>query len=237
MQISGSVYRKALGGCKVAALLACDLYRFYHAEEEETLALRGVSLAVDAGELVAVMGPSGSGKSTLRACLAGLDEPDGGYVQIGEHRLTRRSETERAALRAQYIGMMLQTGNIFDHITVEENMLVPMQLAHKVDHRRIDNLLGMVGLQARRRALPTQLSGGETARVALAVALAANPTILLADEPTGEVDAETEQQVMQLITHHCKSGGAAVLVTHSDAVANYAGRIIHLADGQVVENA
>ena len=221
----------------MSALLACDLYRFYQAEEEETLALRGVSLAVDAGELLAVMGPSGSGKSTLLACLAGLDEPDGGYVQIGEHRLTRRSETERAALRAQYVGMMLQTGNIFDHITVEENMLVPMQLARRVDHRRIDSLLDMVGLQGRRRALPTQLSGGETARVALVIALAANPTILLADEPTGEVDAETEQQVMQLVTQHCQSGGTAVLVTHSDAVAQYAGRIIHLEDGRVVEDA
>ena len=220
----------------MVALLARDLYRFYHAGEEETLALRGVSLTVDAGEMVAVMGPSGSGKSTLLGCLAGLDEPDGGYVQIGEHRLTRRSETERADLRAQYIGMMLQTGNLFDHITVEENMLAPMQLAHKVDHKRINNLLDMVGLRDKCKALPTQLSGGETARIALAIALAADPTILLADEPTGEVDAETEQQVMQLITRHCESGGAAVLVTHSDAVAHYANRVIHIADGQVLEN-
>jgi len=218
-------------------LLARNLYRFYHAGEEETLALRGVSFSVDAGELVAVMGPSGSGKSTLLACLAGLDEPDGGYVEIGEHRLTRRSETERAALRAQYIGMMLQTGNLLDHITVEENMLVPMQLARRVDHKRIGNLLDIVGLSDKRKALPTQLSGGETARVAVAIALAANPTILLADEPTGEVDAKTEQQVMQLIIQHCKSGAAAVLVTHSDAVAHYADRIIRLADGQVVEDA
>jgi len=221
----------------VSVLLARNLYRFYHAGEEETLALRGVSFSVDAGELVAVMGPSGSGKSTLLACLAGLDEPDGGYVEIGEHRLTRRSETERAALRAQYIGMMLQTGNLLDHITVEENMLVPMQLARRVDHKRIGNLLDIVGLSDKRKALPTQLSGGETARVAVAIALAANPTILLADEPTGEVDAKTEQQVMQLIIQHCKSGAAAVLVTHSDAVAHYADRIIRLADGQVVEDA
>lgn len=221
----------------MSVLLARNLYRFYHAGEEETLALRGVSFSVDAGELVAVMGPSGSGKSTLLACLAGLDEPDGGYVEIGEHRLTRRSETERAALRAQYIGMMLQTGNLLDHITVEENMLVPMQLARRVDHKRIGNLLDIVGLSDKRKALPTQLSGGETARVAVAIALAANPTILLADEPTGEVDAKTEQQVMQLIIQHCKSGAAAVLVTHSDAVAHYADRIIRLADGQVVEDA
>ncbi|MHB1461299.1 MAG: ABC transporter ATP-binding protein [Armatimonadota bacterium] len=218
----------------MAVLIAHDLYRFYHTEEEETLALRGVSLEVEAGELLAVMGPSGSGKSTLLACLAGLDEPDGGYVQIGEHRLTRRSETDRAALRAQYIGMMLQAGNLFGHITVEDNILVPMQLAYRVDPGRIDSLLESVGLQTRRRMLPSQLSGGEAARIALAIALSANPTILLADEPTGEVDAETEQQVMQLITQHCHSGGVAVLVTHSDAVAHYADRTIHLADGKVV---
>jgi putative ABC transport system ATP-binding protein len=219
----------------MAALLARDLYRFYHAGEEETLALRGVSLEVDAGELVAVVGPSGSGKSTLLACLAGLDEPDGGYVQVQEHRLTRRPEAERAAIRARHIGVMLQTGNLFDHLTVEENLLLPMQLAGSVDRRRIETLLKLVGVFARRTAWPMQLSGGEEARVALAVALATNPAILLADEPTGEVDADTEQQVIQLMMQHCRSGGVAVVVTHSDALAHYANRVIHLADGQVVE--
>lgn len=215
-------------------LRACDLYRFYHAGEEETLALRGVSLDIDSGETLAVMGPSGSGKSTLLACLAGLDEPDGGYVQIQDHRLTRRSETERAAIRARYIGIMLQAGNLFDHLTVEENLLLPMQLAGMVDHKRIDSLLKLIGLGNRRHASPAQLSGGESARVALATALAVNPAVLLADEPTGEVDAETEQRVMQLISHFCGSGGVAILVTHSDALANYAQRIVHLADGRVV---
>ena len=220
----------------MAVLLARDLYRFYHAGEEETLALRGVSLEVDTGELVAVVGPSGSGKSTLLACLAGLDEPDGGYVQVQEHRLTRRPEAERAAIRARHIGVMLQHGNLFDHLTVQENLLLPMQLAGRVDRRRIETLLKLVGLHARRTAWPTQLSGGEEARVALAVALATNPAILLADEPTGEVDADTEQQVIQLMLQHCRSGGVAVVVTHSDALAHYADRVIHLADGQVVNS-
>lgn len=218
----------------MAVLVAHDLYRFYHAGEEETLALRGVSLEVNRGEMIAVMGPSGSGKSTLMACLAGLDEPDGGYVQILEHRLTRRAETERAALRARYIGIMLQTANLFDQLTVEENVLVPMQLVGKVDRSRLTSLLELVGLGDRRHALPVELSGGEEARIALAVALATDPTILLADEPTGEVDAETEARVMALLTHFCQSGGAAVLVTHSTVVAGYANRIIRLLDGQVV---
>ena len=220
----------------MTVLLACELYRFYHAGEAETLALRGVSMEADTGEMVAVMGPSGSGKSSLLACLAGLDEPDGGYVQILDHRLTRRSEGERAGLRARYIGIMLQAGNLFEQLTVEENLLLPMRLASKVDYRRVSSLLEQVGLAAQRKALPNTLSGGEAARVALAVALAAAPKVLLADEPTGEVDAATEQQVMQLIGRYCQSGGTAVLVTHSDAVATYAHRIIRLADGRVVNN-
>jgi len=218
-------------------LRACDLYRFYHAGEEETLALRGVSLDLAAGETVAVMGPSGSGKSTLLACLAGLDEPDGGYVQILDHRITRRPEEERAALRARHIGIMMQTGNLFDHLTVEENILLPMQLAHTVDPHRIDSLLDLIGLSSRRKARPAQISGGEAARAAFAVALAMTPTILLADEPTGEVDAETEQHVLKLIGDYCQSGGAALIVTHSDALARYAHRIIHLYDGRVVSDA
>jgi putative ABC transport system ATP-binding protein len=158
-------------------------------------------------------------------------------VQILEKRVTRRPEIERAAIRARHIGMMMQTGNLFDHLTVEENILLPMQVAHHVDRKRIAALLKQMGIYDRRRARPMHLSGGETARAALAVALAVNPTLLLADEPTGEVDADTERQVMQLILDYCKAGGVAVLVTHSDALARYADRVIRLADGQVVNDA
>jgi putative ABC transport system ATP-binding protein len=220
----------------VDVLSAHDLYRFYHAGEEETLALRGVSLTLKAGELVAVMGPSGSGKSTLLNCLAGLDEPDGGFVQLGEQRLTRRPELERAALRARHIGMMLQAGNLLDHLTVEENLLLPMQLAGQVNRRRIGVLLELVGLAGRRKAWPSHLSGGEAARVSLAVALATQPSVLLADEPTGQVDAEAEEQVLKLIAEFCASGGTALLITHSAAVARIAQRVIRLADGRVVSD-
>lgn len=220
----------------MSVLIAEDLYRFYHAGQEETLALRGVSCAVNKREMVAVMGPSGSGKSTLLSCLAGLDEPDGGHVEIDGQRLTRRSEVERAAIRASSIGMMMQAGNLFDHLTVEQNVLLSMQLADKVDTSRIDTLLEKMGLLAQRRAWPSHLSGGEAARVALAVALAASPAVLLADEPTGEVDGETEQQVLDLISGYCQTGGAAILVTHSDVVARSATRLIQLEDGYLVKH-
>jgi putative ABC transport system ATP-binding protein len=216
-------------------LEAIDLYRFYHAGEEETLALRGVSMRLNAGEMVAVMGPSGSGKTTLLACLAGLDEPDGGHVELMRQRLTRRPEPERAALRAAHIGILLQSGNLFDHLSVADNVRVQMRLAHTGDEQRLDGLLASVGLTERRHALPTHLSGGEAARAGLAVALAAAPAVLLADEPTGEVDAETEGEILRLFARRSADGGATLIVTHSEALAAHADRIIRLRDGRIAD--
>ena len=215
----------------MAIIEAFDLYRFYHAKEEETLALRGINICVRGGEIVVVMGSSGSGKSTLLNCLAGLDEPDGGYVQLLGKRLTRRSESERAAMRASHIGILLQSGNLFEYLSVENNVLLQMQLARKVDKRRIEQLIELVGLQHRRHAHPSQLSGGEAARAGLAVALAANPSLLLADEPTAEVDAETEKQIFQLLEARRQQGGATLVVTHSQALAELGDRIVRLQDG------
>ncbi len=215
-------------------LEAFDIYRFYHAGEEETLALRGVSIHVAAGEIVAVQGPSGSGKSTLLACLCGLDEPDGGYVTVLGKRITRRPETERAALRARTIGIMLQSGNLFDHLSVEDNIRLQMFLAGRVNIKRIDALIDLVGLNHRRHARPAHISGGEAARSGLAVALAAEPKVLLADEPTGEVDAEAEKHILHLLDDYRKNGGAVLVVTHSNAVAAFANRTIHLLDGRIV---
>lgn len=216
-------------------LAAHDLYRFYHAGEDETLALRGVSLHVDAGETVAVVGPSGSGKSTLLACLAGLDEPDGGYVTLRGQRLTRQPEAARAVLRAAAIGILLQSGNLFPQISVAENIRLPMRLARAVDERRLDALLDAVGLTHRRNARVSQLSGGEAARAGLAVALAVTPPVLLADEPTGEVDAETEGRILALLRRHREAGGATLVVTHSVALAAHADRIIPLRDGSIAD--
>lgn len=213
---------------------AFDLYRFYHAGEDETLALRGVSLSIESGETVAVMGPSGSGKSTLLACLAGLDEPDGGHVEVMGQRLTRRPESERAAIRAAHIGILLQSGNLFEYLSVEDNVRLPMRLAHAVDRRRLDELIDQVGLASRRRARPSELSGGEAARAGLAVALATAPSVLLADEPTGEVDAETERDILRLFEARRRDGGATLVVTHSAELAAHADRVLRLQDGRIV---
>jgi putative ABC transport system ATP-binding protein len=215
-------------------LEACNLYRFFHSDEEEILALCGVSLRIDAGEMVAIVGPSGSGKSTLLACLAGIDEPDGGEVRILGERITRRPEPERAAVRARSLGFLFQSANLIEHLTVEENVLLPMRLARKQNEQRLRTLLDVLGLIHHRRAYPGQLSGGEAVRAGLAVALAVAPKILLADEPTGEVDATAEAWVLDLMEKYCRDGGAVVVATHSAALAQKASRIVKLADGKVV---
>src|SRR5258706_9212771 len=142
------------------ALAAVDLYRFFHTRESETLALRGVNLAVEGGEMIAVVGPSGSGKSTLLACLAGLDEPDGGHVELMGQRLTRQPESLRARLRARHVGFLLQSGNLFQHLTLKGNVCLQMMLARKLDRRRIEYLMDLVGLRERHDARRSELSGG-----------------------------------------------------------------------------
>ncbi|MFL6252833.1 MAG: ABC transporter ATP-binding protein [Actinomycetes bacterium] len=215
-------------------LEARSLYRFFHTGDEETLALRGVSLAVDPGELVAVVGPSGSGKSTLLACLAGLDEPDGGRVLVASERLSRRPEPERAALRARRIGLLFQSGNLLDHLSVLQNVTLVQRVVGRPDRDRADALLGALGLAGRAGARPAELSGGETARAGLAVALANDPPLVLADEPTGELDAGNEAPVLDLLTARAAAGGAVVVATHSPAVAAAAARTLRLEDGRVL---
>jgi len=217
----------------MAVLRAFDLYRFFHTPESETLALRGVSLHLDRGELVALVGPSGSGKSTLLACLSGFDEPNGGYVELLGERLTRCSETERARRRGANIGILMQSRNLFPQLTVTDNIALAMSIAGKLDNDRARNLLAGVGLADRATVLPGQLSGGELARAGLAVALAAAPRILLADEPTGEVDAVTENSILALLDEQRCAGLAVLVATHSHALAARADRTIHLRDGRI----
>jgi len=219
-----------------AALVAEDIYRFFHAGDDETLALRGVSVALDPGEVVAVTGPSGSGKSTLLACLAGLDEPDGGVVRVAGERLSRRPEEERARLRGARIGMLFQQANLVGHLSVADNVAIVQRLAGtaggSVDWRV--ELLERCGIAARAHARPSQLSGGELARAGLAVALANRPQVILADEPTGELDATTAQRVLDLLHGEAAAGAAVLIVTHSPEVAASAQREIALRDGRVV---
>lgn len=219
----------------MAVLEAFDLYRFFHTRESETLALRGVSLRLEAGEMVALRGPSGSGKSTLLACLSGLDEPDGGHVEILGERLTRRAEAERARRRSAAMGIVLQSGNLFPALSVGDNLKVSMLLAGRMDQVWGDVLLKAVGIAERVNARPGQLSGGELARAGLAVALAANPRILLADEPTGEVDAVTESFILDFLAEQRHAGLAVLVATHSQALAARADRIISLQDGRIAD--
>lgn len=231
--MTGQVSTAAVLPQNSPAVEAVDLYRFFHTGDDETLALRGVSIRLAPGEIVAVTGPSGSGKSTLLACLAGLDEPDGGHVRIAGTMMTRRAETERAALRAQRIGMLFQTGNLLDHLTVLQNIAVAQRLAGAADHERATRLLDQVGLAGRAGAAPATLSGGEAARAGLAVALANDPAVVLADEPTGELDEVTSFKILELLRTHADAGAAVVIVTHNPHIAAAADREIGLFDGRV----
>jgi len=217
-------------------LEATELYRFFHTGDDEVVALRGVGITLDAGEFTALRGPSGSGKSTLLACLAGIDEPDGGTVLVLGERMTRRPEPERARLRARHLGMLMQSGNLFEHLTVWGNIRLQMQISGHDRPDEVDGLLSSLGLDGLAGVLPTQLSGGEAARAGLAVALAAKPSILLCDEPTAEVDAATEQRVIDHFVEICRGGTAVLIVTHSSALAARADRIIDIRDGRIVDD-
>jgi putative ABC transport system ATP-binding protein len=216
----------------VYALEARSLYRFYRAGDEETLALQGVTVTVEPGEFLAVSGPSGSGKSTLLPCLAGMDNPDGGSVRVGGQRISHRPEPERARIRACHIGMLFQTANLIEHLNVERNLSLVQSLSKRNRTDRPD-VLSLVGLQHGRRAYPGQLSGGELALAGLAVALANHPTLLLADEPTAEVDSTTEARVLDLIVDAAQRGTAVVVASHSTAVAATATRVLRLDDGRL----
>ncbi|HEY2057440.1 MAG TPA: ABC transporter ATP-binding protein [Amycolatopsis sp.] len=216
------------------ALNARELYRFFRTGDDETLALRGVSLTVARGETVAVVGPSGSGKSTLLACLAGLDEPAGGSVEIGGEQISHRPETVRAKIRAHRIGVLLQARNLLPHLDVRGNVrLARKAWRHSGIRPPVAELLEQVGLDRRGRAMPAQLSGGELARAGLAVALANQPDVLLADEPTGELDGSTEQHILALLREHTGQGAGLLIVTHSPEVVAIADRVVTIQDGEV----
>lgn len=216
-------------------LEAEELYRFFHTGDEEIKALRGVSFSLSRGELVALMGPSGSGKSTLLACLAGIDEPDGGMVRAMTVPLTRKPEIEKARLRATFIGTMLQKNNLVAHLTVLENICLAQSVLRKPDSSVAENILSRLGLANRAESIPSELSGGERARAGLGVALANAPTILLLDEPTGEVDAATESAVLSALGQLASEGTGIVMATHNAAVAKAAHRIVRMSDGKILD--
>ncbi|KQW18184.1 ABC transporter ATP-binding protein [Afipia sp. Root123D2] len=217
----------------MSVLRGHELYRFFHVGDDETPALRGIDVQLDAGEMVALVGPSGSGKSTLLACLAGLDEPDGGHVDVMGERLSRRPEATRARLRARHIGMLMQSNNLFDHLTVSSNIALQIELSGKGEQ---GSLLQRLGIGEHGDAMPSQLSGGEAARAGLAVALAADPDILICDEPTAEVDADTEHRILEFLDERRRAGCAILVATHSASLAQCADRILRIKDGRIVHD-
>ena len=217
-------------------LEAVGLHRFYRRGETEVAALKDVSLNCAAGETVAVTGPSGSGKSTLLGLLAGLDDPDGGLVRVAGQRLSHQRASVSARLRARHVGVLTQASGLLAHLGVLENVRFAAALRgahHDGAGPTPDELVDGLGLAAVRHSSPRTLSGGETARAGLAVALAGAPVLLLADEPTAEVSSAEERTVLELLRTWRPHGSATVIVTHSAAVAAYADRTVHLVDGRV----
>src|SRR5918999_3177832 len=215
---------------------ARDVTRRYGAGETAVDALRGVSLAVSAGELTAVMGPSGSGKSTLMHILAGLDRPTAGQVWIDGTNIAEVGDTQLTKLRRRHVGFIFQFFNLLPMTTAEENVVLPLELAgRKAERGWLDELLASVGLGDRRTHRPSELSGGQQQRVAIPRALVPKPTGVFADEPTGNLDSHTSADILELLRESVSSyGQTTVMVTHDPRAAAIADRILFLADGRIV---
>ena len=221
-----------------AAVVARDLARHYGSGETAVHALRGVSLEIEPGRLTAVMGPSGSGKSTLMHILAGLDQPDSGQVWIGDTEVTDLDDAGLTALRRDHIGFIFQFFNLLPMLTADENILLPLEIAgRKPEPGWYDELIDKVGLADRRTHRPSEMSGGQQQRVAVARALAARPTVMFADEPTGNLDSTTSGEILALMRDLVDGlGQTTVMVTHDPHAAAIADRVLFLADGLIVRD-
>ncbi len=215
---------------------AHDVTRRYGFGDTAVDALRGVSLDVRQRELVAVMGPSGSGKSTLMHILAGLDKPSSGTVEIAGRDITSMSDNELTKLRRAHIGFVFQFFNLLPMLTAEENVTLPLKIAGaKVDEAWLETVLAQVGLEGRRKHRPSELSGGQQQRVAIARALFSKPSVLFADEPTGNLDSATSAEILETLRAAVEGyGQTTIMVTHDAKAAAIADRILFLADGVVV---
>jgi putative ABC transport system ATP-binding protein len=221
-----------------AVVTASDVTRRYGEGDTAVDALRGVSLEISRGHLTAVMGPSGSGKSTLMHILAGLDRPTSGEVAIDETDITRLSDHELTLLRREHIGFIFQFFNLLPMLTAEENIRLPLDLAgEKPDKAWVEEILERVGLADRRSHRPSELSGGQQQRVAIARALISRPTVLFADEPTGNLDSRTGEEILNLLRDSVDSyGQTTLMVTHEPRAAAMADRVLFLADGLIVKD-
>ena len=219
-------------------LKASNLRKQYQLGEHSVEALAGVNFNVEKGEFVAIMGPSGSGKSTLLHLLGGLDTPSNGEVMLGEHQLSKLNEYQATLARRHNVGFVFQFFNLLPTLTAAENVLLPVIIDGKNPEQyrqKLENLLALVGLLDRQHHRPDQLSGGEQQRVAIARALITQPSILLADEPTGNLDTKTGTAIMELLQRSCRElDQTVIVVTHDPRAASYAQRVIFLRDGQIV---
>ena len=227
-----------MGEVNAAALEARGLYHIYQKGHVRTVALRGADLILRASSWTTVMGPSGSGKSTLLHIIAGLLEPSAGLVTVGGADVTRLAPAQRAAWRRRSVGLVLQRDNLHPHLNAAENVALPLRIQGRPAAEiagRVDALLEQVGLSDRRRHRAGQLSGGEAQRVAIAVALAAGPKVLLADEPTGELDEATASGILDLLENLLASEAMAIMtVTHNSKVTERASRCLTMRDGVLV---
>jgi putative ABC transport system ATP-binding protein len=218
------------------ALVMRGVRKTFEAENAPVRALRGVDLRVDAGEFVALMGPSGCGKSTLLNLVAGLDTPDEGEISVAGKRVTGCGDDDLARLRRQHIGLVFQFFNLLEGMTVLENVTLPAIIAgqrRRMAETRARDLLDLLGISDKAGALPGVLSGGQRQRLALARALANQPTLLLADEPTGALDSAGGEEIIELLRRLHTGGQTIVMVTHDASVAAAAGRLVRMRDGRI----
>ena len=216
-----------------------NLQKIFRTEDVETWALHDVTLEIKEGEFVAIMGPSGCGKSTLLNILGLLDNPTNGTYELNGVEVSKYSEAERTNLRKGVIGFVFQSFNLIDELNVYENIELPllyMGVPKEERKRRVEEAMKRMDISHRVKHFPQQLSGGQQQRVAIARAVVANPKIILADEPTGNLDSKNGKEVMDLLTQLNKEGTTVVMVTHSQHDAGYATRVINLFDGQVVNS-
>ena len=219
----------------LAILQTRDLKKYYGAGEAQVKALDGVNLSVEEGEFVSIVGTSGSGKSTLLHMLGGLDRPSSGSVLVGGKDIFSLKDDELTIFRRRKIGFVFQSYNLVPVLNVYENIVLPIELdGNQVDRGYVDQVIATLGLSDRLTRLPSQLSGGQQQRVAIARALAAKPAIVLADEPTGNLDSKTSQDVLGLIKITSrKFGQTIVMITHNDEIAQLADRIVRIEDGRI----
>ena len=211
-----------------------DITKIYNMGKSELTVLHGVSLDINRGELVAIMGPSGSGKTTLLNLIGCLDKPTSGSYYFEDKEVSRLSGGELAKIRGQKIGFIFQTFNLLSRLTALANVELGMTYAGGINRQRAIEALAKVGLSDRVKHRPIELSGGEQQRVAIARALVKNPSLFLADEPTGQLDSRSGQEIISILTSlHAEHGITLVVVTHDASIAHYCQRIIHLKDGQV----